>query len=136
MDPITTPIVAALTAGVTGGATEIGKQGLVDAYAALKTLLSKKFGHTSEVVKSVESLESRPDSSNRQGMLAEEITTVHADQDPEIVQAAQKLHSLIQPQQAAMGNKYNVQITGDVHGYAQGDHQQVTMNFGPEPREH
>jgi len=36
--------------------------------------------------------------------------------------------------QAEMG-KYNVQITGNVHGFVQGDNQQVTMNFGKEPED-
>jgi hypothetical protein len=41
---------------------------------------------------------------------------------------------LVQPQQAALG-KYNVQITGEVHGFAQGDHQTVHINFGSVPEE-
>jgi nucleoside phosphorylase len=36
--------------------------------------------------------------------------------------------------QAAMG-KFNVQNTGDIHGLAQGDNQQVTMNFGKKPED-
>ena len=59
---------------------------------------------------------------------------MQVDQDENIIETAQKVMTLIQPQQAAMG-KYNVQITGNVQGYAQGDYQQVTMNFGNEPKE-
>ncbi len=66
--------------------------------------------------------------------LETQIKETQVDQDKEIIAAAQKLMTLVQPQQAAMG-KYNVQITGGVQGYAQGDYQQVTMNFGNEPKE-
>jgi len=38
------------------------------------------------------------------------------------------------PKQAMMG-KYNVQIAGDVHGFVQGDNQQVEMNFGKKPED-
>jgi hypothetical protein len=38
----------------------------------------------------------------------------------------------VNPQQAASG-KYNVQITGKVQGYVQGDHANVTMNFNSDP---
>jgi hypothetical protein len=91
MDPITMAIVAAVTAGVTSGATEVGKQVIVDAYHALKKLLKQKFGGESKVVKAVEEVEGTPDSKGRQQTLEEEIAKVHADQDPELVQAAQGL---------------------------------------------
>ena len=55
------------------------------------------------------------------------------DQDSDIIQAAQKIMKFVQLQQAAMG-KYNVQITGNVQGYTQGDNQTVTMYFGEEPK--
>jgi hypothetical protein len=95
MDPITTAIIAAIAAGATAGVTESAKQAVVDAYEALKALLKKKFGGHSEVVKSVEGLETRPDSSSRKNVLQEEVTTAKADQDPDLIQAAQVLLDLI-----------------------------------------
>jgi hypothetical protein len=89
MDPVTTAIVAALAAGAISAATEAGKKAVADAYEALKALLKKKFGHESELVKSVESLETKPDSTARKSLLQEEVTTAKADQDPDILQAAQ-----------------------------------------------
>ncbi len=91
MDPVTTAIVAALAAGATSGVTEAGLKAIADAYEALKTLLKKKFGHESEMVKSVESLETRPDSNARKSLLQEEVISAKADQDPDILQAAQAL---------------------------------------------
>ena len=91
MDPITMAIVTAITTGVTSGTTEVGKQVIVDAYRALKKLLQQKFGSESKVVKAVEEVEGTPDSKGRQQTLQEEVAKVHADQDPELVQAAQGL---------------------------------------------
>src|SRR5260370_7954256 len=91
MDPVTTAIVAALAAGAISAATEAGKKAVADAYEALKALLKKKFGHESELVKSVESLETKPDSTARKSLLQEEVTTAKADQDPDILLAAQAL---------------------------------------------
>ncbi len=91
MDPITMAIVAAIAAGVTAGATEVGKQAIVDAYSGLKTLLKDKFGNESEVVKSVEGVEKRPESDTRKELLKEEVSLAKADKDPDIVAAAQAL---------------------------------------------
>jgi hypothetical protein len=91
VDPVTTALVAALAAGVTSGAADIGKKAIVDAYVALKSLLKTRFGTASQVVKAVEDLEGTPDSKGRQGTLQEEVSKAHADQDPELQQAAQQL---------------------------------------------
>jgi hypothetical protein len=87
------------------------KKAISDAYEALKTLLKKKFGHENEVSKSIEKLEANPNSANRQGTLNEDITAVHADQDPEILKGAQYLLNQINAQpngeqhiQKAIGN--------------------------------
>lgn len=89
MDPVTMAIVVAVTAGMTSGVTEVGKQAIVDAYNALKKLLKQKFGGESKVVNAIEEVEGTPDSKGRQQTLQEEVAKVHADQDPELHQAAQ-----------------------------------------------
>ncbi|MFL5591378.1 MAG: hypothetical protein ACJ797_06120 [Ktedonobacteraceae bacterium] len=98
MDPVTTAIVAALAAGAISAVTEAGKKTVADTYEALKSLLKKKFGHESELVKSVESLETRPDSTARKNLLQEEVIAAKADQDPDILQAAQALLNQISTQ--------------------------------------
>ena len=98
MDPITTAIVAALTAGVAGGVTEVGKKAIVGAYDALKAALKKKFGTESELVKAVQSLETKPDSAGRKTMVQEEVAATKADQNPEILAAAQALLEKIKAQ--------------------------------------
>ncbi len=81
MDPVTNAIVAADTARVTNRATEVGKQAIVDAYNALKKLLKQKFGGESKVVKAIE-----------------EVAKVHADQNPELHQAAQDVLEQVRAQ--------------------------------------
>ncbi len=112
MDPITAAIVAALAAGL----TEVRKNAVVDAYNGLKSLLKKKFGDDSKVVKAVDDLEEEKDSKGRQLTLQEQIAK--ADQDPELRQAAQALLSEIRTQpggeqhiQSIVGD-YSVQVYG------------------------
>lgn len=76
MDPITTAIVAALTAGAVSGLTEASKTVITDAYQALKGLLTKKFGASSQVVQAVDHLEAKPTLTARQQGLQEEMVAV------------------------------------------------------------
>jgi hypothetical protein len=82
-------ILAVIGAGIARGAETVGEKLLVDAYNGLKTLLKKKFGGDSDVVRAVDDLEARPDSVARKGVLHEEITRAKAAEDPEIQKAAQ-----------------------------------------------
>ncbi len=92
MDPITTAILAALSAGL----TEASKTAITDAYTQIKALLASKFGSTSDVVHAVEQVEAKPDSAGRRATLQEEITAVKADQDPDLLRTAQTLLQLLQ----------------------------------------
>lgn len=93
MDPVTTTIVVAVAAGVAGGVAEAST---VEAYNALKGLFARKFGDQSEIVRAVDSVEIRPNSKNRQGILAEEIQVVGADKDVEVLKQAKRLLEAIQ----------------------------------------
>jgi hypothetical protein len=64
---------------------------ITDTYGKLKALLSRKFGEHSDVLQAVDQLEKKPDSAGRKETLQEEIAAVKADQDNEILQAAQEL---------------------------------------------
>lgn len=126
MDPITAAIVAAISAGAIGGVTDVGKTTLIDAYTRLKVLLTKKFGKESDVVQAVEQVEANPASDARKVTLAEEVVSVKADQDTELLQVAQALLQTIQSSpdhaqhlqtatgnyiaQAARGSQASVQI--------------------------
>lgn len=98
MDPITTAIVAAIAAGAASGATEVGKKTIVDAYGALKAFLTKKFGADGDLVDAIDKLEKKPGSAGRKEMLKEEVAAAEADQDPEVLAAAQALLDKIMAQ--------------------------------------
>jgi hypothetical protein len=132
MDPITTAIVAALSAGVISGITDTAKAAVNDSYNKLKDLLTKKHGASSEVMQTVKKLETKPDSQGRKDMLAEEIAAVKAEQDDEIVAAAKHILTLVKPQQAGMG-KFTIQNNAPVQGQNIGDHQHITQHFGKMP---
>src|SRR3954453_3888506 len=99
MDPVTTAIIAAVTAGVAGGGPEVVKKTISDAYEGIKSLLKDKFGQSSEVVKAVSSLEAKPNSDGRRSTVQEEIVASKADQDSDLVKMAQALLDRLKDQQ-------------------------------------
>jgi hypothetical protein len=133
MDPITTAIVAALSAGAISGLTDTAKAAITDGYNKLKGLLTKKYGANSDVVQALDKLEAKPESSGRKDTLQEEIAAMNVEQDDEILAATKHLLTLVQPQQVGLG-KFNIQITGNVQGQNIGDHQQITQYFGEGPK--
>jgi hypothetical protein len=95
MDPLSTAIVAAITAGAATGTTDIAKNTIVDSYGALKALIKKKLGGKSEVVDAIEKLEAKPDSPARREILAEEINVAKAGEEPDLLAAARSLIEII-----------------------------------------
>ncbi len=98
MDPIITAVIAAVNAGVVTGVTKLGENVIVDAYQALKRVLKEKLGAENDAVKAVDALEAKPDSPGRKETLKEEIKASRADQNQEILRAAQTLLDLLQAQ--------------------------------------
>jgi len=131
MDPLNL-ILTALGTGAAVGSQSIAGDAIKDAYTGLKTLLQRKFTGKSSAELALTEYE------NGQGIweiaLKQALMQVQADRDEDIIKAAQKVMEHLQPQQVAMG-KYNIQVTGNIQGYAQGDFQQVTMNFEHEAKE-
>jgi hypothetical protein len=111
MDPITTALLTVI-------ATKATEQAVVDAYNALKKLLKRKFGTKSKIIEAVADLEANPESVARKEVVKEEVATSKANQDPELLQAAQILLDKLNIKQVnehfsqiAIGNE-NIQITG------------------------
>jgi hypothetical protein len=103
-----------------------------DSYAGLKALVQRKFAGKPKAELALAEHESDPETWKvplKKALIEEQV-----DQDQEVIEAAQEVMKLVQPQQAATG-KYNVQVAGNVYGYVQGDNPQVNMNFGSEPKE-
>ena len=71
MDPITTAIIAALSAGAVCGITDTTKNVISDSYNKLKGLLTKKFGANRDVMQAVEELEAKPESQGHKQVLQE-----------------------------------------------------------------
>ena len=92
MDPITIAILVAVGTTIAQGAGQaVGENVVDDIYARLKQALASKFGRDSDLVKSVESLEAKPDSTGRKETLREEVEASGAARDPEIRKVAQEL---------------------------------------------
>ena len=93
MDPVTMAVLTAVAAGAAGGATkELASNG----FRTLKALFTRKLGSESELVEAVERLEQTPDSPGRKMVIEEEVAKAKAEQDPEIVAAAQALLDRLQ----------------------------------------
>jgi hypothetical protein len=132
VDPITAAIVAALSAGAISGLTAASKTAITDAYDQLKALLIKKFGSDSEVMHAVNEVEAKPDAVGRKAMLQEEITTAKANQDQEVLQAAQALLHLLQA--TPEGAQYIQTATGSYIAQAdRGSSASVNIGRSPEP---
>lgn len=127
MDPVTTAIMAALgsIAGAAGQA--VGGNLVTDAYEKLKATLKQRFGDDSEVVKSAENLEMKPDSQGRKQMLEEEVQASGADQDPDVREAAQELLDQLEAQPG--GEQHIQSIVGNYNAQAdRGGTAEVRMN--------
>ena len=112
MDPVSM-IVLALTTGATAALKPTAEQAIKDAYAGLKDLITRRFGASSEVAKAVAGVEGKPDSAGRQATLKEELSAAKVVQDPDLLEAAQRLLALITAQPE--GGAHIQQITGDAN---------------------
>ena len=110
MDPITTAIIAALTAGASAGLTDVAKQVVSDLYSQLRDLIQRKFGADSQISKAITNIEEKPDSAGRRETLKEEVASVKADEDLEIVKLAQLLVDKLKAQPG--GGQFIQQATG------------------------
>src|SRR5215813_9423372 len=124
MDPITTAIVAALSAGAVNGLTEVSKTAITDAYHTLRDLLIQKFGASSKMVKAIDQLETEPESIDRCETLQDEIVAVNADQDHDLLTAAKHVLALVHSQQAVM-SKFTIQNNAPVQGQNFAEYQHI-----------
>ena len=130
MELIIAAIVGAVVTGASAGLTEASKTAITDAYNKLKALLSKKFGSDSEVVHAVNEVEAKPNSAGRKATLQEEVVAAKADQDQEVLQAAQALLQLLQA--IPEGGQHVQTATGSY--IAQADQgSSASVNIGRQP---
>ena len=89
MDPTITLILSAITTGATLMLQSALKEATKDAYQAIKRRLQKR--GTPDLTDAVAKLEAKPDSPDRQAVLAEELEAAGAAQDAELLRLAQAL---------------------------------------------
>ncbi len=135
MEPITI-ILTALKAGAVAVAKVTADEAIKDAYQSLKALILRKFAGKPKDEMVLDEHEKDP-TKTWDEPLKKALTETAADKDREIVEAAQHLMKLVNPQQTTMG-KYNTQIAGDVIASAIGDQANVTnrdINLGSKQSE-
>lgn len=131
MDPVTL-IIAGLGAGLTVVANAAIGEAVKDAYDSLKSRIVAHFSGKQEHVAALTAFERDPDGGTP--ALAAAIKESRADQDPDVIAATHALLEKADPD-GVWTRKYVNLIHGNVQGLVQGDHANVTMNFGqPEPK--
>jgi hypothetical protein len=131
MDPVTLVVAALGTAIAVMGQVTLS-EAAKDAYHNLKTLLGNRFSADPKHTEALAAFEKDPE--GKATDLASAVNESKAHEDPAIKEAAEKLLAQTDPEGQAAG-KYHLLIKGNVQGLVQGDHANVTMNFGqPEPK--
>lgn len=138
MDIVSTALITAVATGIASGVTDVGKQTIVDAYHSLKALLIQKFGANSEVVESVTHLEKKPGAPAREADVVDGAKAVNADQDPEVLAAAQTLLDALKelPEGQQVLGKYQIHAQNSQIGNI-GDDAKIEggINFGVKPKD-
>lgn len=127
MEPVTL-IVTALVAGLAAGVGEVAKAGVKDVYDLFMSRLRGKVAGHEDAQVALTNVEKKPDSEARQAFLQEELVTIGAAQDTELLKLAQDVLKKLD-EKGAQAGKYNVNISGG-QGIVIGDQAQVTQNFG------
>lgn len=139
MDPITAAIIAALVTGAAAGTAQVVAENIGGgAYTKLKQLIQDKFGKKSDLVNAIDTLEKDPNSKSRQGLVQEEVKKARADQDAELLEAAQTLlHALEStPEGKQVVAKFRIDIKNSQVGVI-GDNTKVEggIHIGPTKKE-
>lgn len=130
MEPISL-ILGALGAGALAAVQESAGQAVKDAYAAFKNLLRRRLGGNEAGEVALNRYEQRPEAWGPP--LRAELTASGVDRDDEVLAAARALLDQVRDDPAG-AKIFQNQFHGPVHGFVQGDHNQVTMTFGNRDR--
>jgi hypothetical protein len=99
-----------------------------DAYAGLKGLIQRRFHGRNEAEVALAQHEAKPEA--WASALREELAQAGADRDEEILEAARRLMTLVDPPGSAAG-KYRIEFTAPVQGPISGDYNTITQTFQP-----
>ncbi len=114
MEPVTLILaaLAALAAGASAGLSDAVSQGVKDAYTGLKDLVLRRVQDTPAGEVAV--LEHEKDPEVWSAPLAKSLTQAGADIDPQVLEAAQRLLQLTDPDGTRAGiHTVNIAATGD-----------------------
>lgn len=92
MEPISTAIIAALTAGL----KDTAQEAVSDAYAGLKQLIGQKFGNGAPATKALAKFEEVSDSQRLKDELVAALAEAKADEDADLAAAASKLKEALE----------------------------------------
>ena len=106
MEPVTA-ITTALALGAAAGLKETAEQIFKDGYAALKSLVKRKFPQASP---SLDQLEQAPDSKARWAVVEEDLAKGGAAHDVEVLQQAKALLELIEQRAPATASVIGVDL--------------------------
>ncbi len=131
MDPISL-IVTALATGAAAVGKDTVSLAVKDAYEGLRSLIKSRFAGKPEAEIALKEHASDPDTWEKP--LRSSLSAATADRDSSLIEAAQALLKVTDPEGAVKG-KYQIQMTGNIRGVSQGDHNLVNMTFGTDDDE-
>lgn len=130
MEPISL-ILGALAVGALAGVQDSAGQAVKDTYAAFKKLLRGQLGGNEAGQVALERYEQQPEA--WEPLLRAELAASGLDRDDDVLAAAQALLDCVRSDPAC-GKAFHNQFHGPVHGFVQGDHNDVTMTFDSRDR--
>jgi hypothetical protein len=125
MEPITVVLAAALASGL----TEVGKLAVKDAYSALKEKLVTLLGKDSEPLKTLEKLESRPDSEGRRLMLDEEFVESKVSESAEIRELVETLSNKLKESDSGKAALAQFNINAETIGVVANTVEHIEQKF-------
>jgi hypothetical protein len=115
VDPVITPIAAAIAAGAAAGLKDDATQAVRDAFGALKSFLGGKYPKVD-----LGPLEAKPDSHAKQMSLAEDLADTKADRDSEVLRLVRALEALTPPSTGDQVLQQNIEVRDHGTAYTAG----------------
>lgn len=132
MEPITL-LITALVTGLSAGLTDVAQKAVGEVFNAFNARLQQKIAGHPDAENALQAVESKPESQARQAVLKEELESLEAQKDAQLLGLAQAVLQTADPDGAQAG-KYKIAVSGS-QGVTIGDHATVTQTFNAPPSE-